>query len=191
MLSSVSRSASVAGNPTAAGTTGSAGSSSTVSSLAAAVISVSPLNSETMPVTSTCAPTPAWPTVSAEYTKIASEATCSLGSMAPPAPGVWIVYPAKLPVGYVAVTIPRVFTRCPASGLAGPVPWISEIGVTVSGSIGSGCSTGGTPEAVGVGAAAVKSAALSSVSANPARSMLWAAVGAGAGAAPSNRIAEP
>lgn len=68
-------------------------------------------------------------------------------------------------------------TVLPTSGDASPVPWIARIAVTSAGGVGAGVSVsvGGVvdapPEPVGVGAARVKSAALSSVSTPPVRSV--------------------
>ena len=91
------------------------------------------------------------------------------------------------PVGYAAVTTPLVTTVCWSSGLVGPVPWISSM-VLATGSPGGGV----LPEAEfsGFGAAAVKSAALSSVSV-PAAARVAAVlfVSPGAGAVPSYVVA--
>ena len=54
------------------------------------VISVSPLNSLTAPVTLTVSPIVTEPTVDDEKTKIASDAVCVPRSIAPPVPGVWM-----------------------------------------------------------------------------------------------------
>ncbi len=56
-------------------------------------------------------------------------------------------------------------TSLPASGLAGPSPWISAMVFSTGGSTGAPSPSHASPHATGVGAAALKSALLLSVSA--------------------------
>ncbi len=71
------------------------------------VISVSPPNSVTTPVTSTKSPTVREPAPAlVPNTKMPSEAS-GVASVPPPVPSVCMKKPLKPPVGYVAVTTPR------------------------------------------------------------------------------------
>ena len=131
----------------------------TRSAAAATVSSVSPLNSQTTPVTCTWSPIATEPAGRGrEDEDRVRRLPCVVGRRSRRLDDVAVQAARRV----AAVTTPSVMTVAPASGDVAPVPWISAIvaAVGVTGPV--------LPTTPGVGVAAVKSAALSAVLASVA-----------------------